>query len=60
MLHRYLSIEGERPDDPAGELEGVRVPSEIPKPLTEAQVTSLLDSVVVTELIHRRDLALMG
>ncbi len=59
MLHRYLSIEGERLDDPAGELEGVRVPSGIPKPLTEAQVTSLLDSVVVTEPIHRRDLALI-
>ncbi|HUS41648.1 MAG TPA: site-specific tyrosine recombinase [Ilumatobacteraceae bacterium] len=59
MLHRYLSIEGERPDDPAGELEGVRVPSGIPKPLTEAQVTSLIDSVIVTEPIHRRDLALI-
>ena len=59
MLHRYLSIEGERRDDPAGELEGVRVPSGIPKPLTEAQVTSLLDSVIITEPIHRRDLALI-
>ena len=59
MLHRYLSLEGERRDDPAAELEGVRVPSGIPKPLTEAQVTSLLDAVVVTEPIHRRDLALI-
>ncbi len=59
MLHRYLSVEGERRDDPAGELEGVRVPSGIPKPLTEEQVTSLLDAVVVTEPIHRRDLALI-
>ena len=59
MLHRYLSIEGERRDDPAAELEGVRVPSGIPKPLTEAQVTSLLDAVVVTQPIHRRDLALI-
>jgi integrase/recombinase XerD len=59
MLHRYLSIEGERRDDPAAELEGVRVPSGIPKPLTEAQVTSLLDAVLVTEPIHRRDLALI-
>jgi integrase/recombinase XerD len=59
MLHRYLSIEGERRDDPAAELEGVRVPSGIPKPLTEAQVTSLLEAVVVTEPIHRRDLALI-
>ena len=59
MLHRHLSIEGERRDDPAAELEGVRVPSGIPKPLTEAQVTSLIDSVLVTEPIHRRDLALI-
>lgn len=59
MLHRYLSIEGERRDDPAAELEGVRVPSGIPKPLTETQVTSLIDSVLVTEPIHRRDLALI-
>ncbi len=59
MLHRYLAIEGERNDDPAADLEGVRVPSGIPKPLTEAQVNSLIDSVVVTEPIHRRDLALI-
>ena len=59
MLHRYLSVEGERRDDPAAELEGVRVPSGIPKPLTEAQVASLIDSVLVTEPIHRRDLALI-
>jgi integrase/recombinase XerD len=59
MLHRYLSIEGERRDDPAADLEGVRVPAGIPKPLTEAQVVSLIDAVVVTEPIHRRDLALI-
>jgi integrase/recombinase XerD len=59
MLHRYLSIEGERRDDPAADLEGVRVPAGIPKPLTEAQVISLIDAVVVTEPIHRRDLALI-
>ncbi len=59
MLHRYLALEGERPDDPAADLEGVRVPAGIPKPLTEAQVTSLLDAVIVTEPVHRRDLALL-
>ena len=59
MLHRYLALEGERPDDPAAELEGVRVPAGIPKPLTEDQVTRLLDAVIVTEPIHRRDLALL-
>jgi integrase/recombinase XerD len=59
MLHRHLSIEGERRDDPAADLAGVRVPSGIPKPLSEAQVTSLIDAVVITEPIHRRDLALI-
>ena len=59
MLHRHLALEGVRPDDPALELEGVRVPAGIPKPLSEGQVTRLLDAVVVTEPIHRRDLALL-
>jgi len=59
MLHRYLSIEGERRDDPTADLDGVRVPAGIPKPLTEAQVTSLIDAVVVTAPVHRRDLALI-
>jgi integrase/recombinase XerD len=59
MLHRYLAVEGERRDDPAADLEGVRVPAGLPKPLTESQVASLIDAVVVTEPIHRRDLALI-
>ena len=59
MFHRYLAVEGLRGDDPAADLEGVRVPAGIPKPLTEDQVTSLLDAVVVTEPVHRRDLALL-
>jgi integrase/recombinase XerD len=59
MLHRYLAVEGERSDDPAADLEGVRVPSGIPKPLTEAQVTSLIEAVVISEPVHRRDLALV-
>jgi len=59
MLHRYLAIEGDRPDDPAADLEGVRVPSGIPKPLDEAQVNSLLDAVVGTEPLHYRDRALL-
>jgi integrase/recombinase XerD len=59
MLHRYLSIEGQRPDDPAAELEGVRVPSGIPKPLTEEQVSSLLDAVTGIEPLETRDRALL-
>ena len=59
MLHRHLSIEGVRTDDPAADVEGVRVPAGIPKPLSERDVTSLLDAVVGTEPIDRRDLALL-
>jgi integrase/recombinase XerD len=59
MLHRYLAIERYRSDDPTGRLEGVRVPSGIPKPLSEEQITSLLDAVIGNEAIHRRDRALL-
>jgi len=59
MLHRYLSVEQIRPDDPTARLDGVRVPSGIPKPLSEAQVTSLLDAVIGNEPLHRRDRSLL-
>lgn len=59
MLHRYLAIEGVRPDDPAADLEGVKVPSGIPKPLTESQINSLLDAVVGHEPLDHRDRALL-
>ena len=59
MLHRYLATEQIRDDDPTAQLDGVRVPSGIPHPLTEAQVTSLLDAVVGNEPIDLRDRALL-
>jgi len=59
MLHRYLAVERYRPDDPAARLDGVRVPSGIPKPLSEEQIGSLLDAVIGNEPIHRRDRALL-
>ncbi len=59
MLHRFLAVEQHRPDDPTARLDGVRVPSGIPKPLTEDQVTSLLDAVLGNEPLHRRDRALL-
>lgn len=59
MLHRYLAVEQYRSDDPSARLDGVRVPSGIPKPLSEDQITSLLDAVVGNEPIHRRDRALL-
>ena len=59
MLHRFLATEQVRPDDPTGRLDGVRVPSGIPKPLSEAQVTSLIEAVVGNEPLDRRDRALL-
>ena len=47
----HLVIEGERADDPTADLEGVTVPAGLPKPLSESDVTSLLDAVVG----HRAD-----
>jgi len=58
-LHRYLAIEGHRRDDPTARLDGVRKPAGIPKPLTEQQVTSLLDAVVGVDALARRDRALL-
>ncbi|WP_206537660.1 site-specific tyrosine recombinase XerD [Ilumatobacter nonamiensis] len=59
MLHRYLAVEGLRPGDPTANLEGVKVPSGLPKPLTEDQVTSLINAVVGNEPLDRRDRALL-
>ncbi len=59
MLHRYLAVEGDRPNDPAADLEGVKVPSGVPKPLTETQVNQLLAAVVGHDPIDYRDRALL-
>ena len=58
-LHRHLVIEGDRPDDPTADLEGVKVPAGLPKPLSESDVTSLLAAVVGNEPIDLRDRALL-
>ena len=59
MLHRFLATEQVRPDDPTAALDGVKVPKGLPKPLTEAQVTALLDAVTGAEPLARRDRALL-
>lgn len=59
MLHRFLATEELRPDDPTAALDGVKVPKGLPKPLTEVQVTSLLDAVTGADPLARRDRALL-
>lgn len=59
MLHRFMTEDGVRPDDPAADVEGVRVPAGIPHPLTEAEVDRLLAGVVATDPTSLRDRALL-
>ncbi|MEO1059048.1 MAG: site-specific tyrosine recombinase XerD [Actinomycetota bacterium] len=59
MLHRYLAVEGHRGDDPTVDLEGVRVPAGLPKPLSEDEVERLLAATPPIDPAGRRDLALL-
>lgn len=59
MLHRFVVDEGHRLTDPTADLEGVRVPAGLPKPLSEAQVASLLTAVIGTDPVARRDRAML-
>ena len=59
MLHRYMAVEGHRPDDPTADLSGIRVPSGIPKPLTIDEVDRLLAAPTGDDAVARRDRALM-
>jgi integrase/recombinase XerD len=58
-LHRFLADEGAAAGDPAADVAPPRVPAGLPKPLDEAEVTSLLDAVVGTAPVHRRDRAIL-
>lgn len=58
-LHRFLFVEGRRTDDPAADFEGIRVPAGIPKPLSEGEVTSLIEAVRGNGPLEQRDRALL-
>lgn len=59
MLHRFMVEEGARGDDPSADVEGVRVPAGIPHPLSEEQVTALLEAVTGVDPVSLRDRALL-
>lgn len=59
MLHKYLAIEGERSDDPAALVDGVKVPSGLPKPLREEEVERLIGAISGDDSFARRDRALV-
>lgn len=59
MLHSYLVAEDLRPDNPSARVEGVRVPSGVPKPLSLTEVESLLSAVIGEDSLALRDRALL-
>ena len=59
MLHRFLVDEGMSVADPTADLDGVRVPAGIPKPLSEADIISLLAAPTGDGPVARRDRALL-
>ncbi|HEY8094224.1 MAG TPA: site-specific tyrosine recombinase [Acidimicrobiales bacterium] len=58
-LHRFLAEEGRTAVDPAADVPAPRVPAGLPKPLTEEEVTALLEAVVGADPVHRRDRAVL-
>jgi integrase/recombinase XerD len=58
-LHRFLADEGEAAADPGRALELPRVPRGLPKALSEADVTSLLESIVGFDPVARRNRAIL-
>jgi integrase/recombinase XerD len=58
-LHRFLAEEDRAEGDPGARVATPQVPAGLPKALTEAQVTSLLDAVVGEGPAARRDRAML-
>jgi integrase/recombinase XerD len=58
-LHRFLVEEGMADADPGAGLEQPKVPKGLPKPLTEVEVTALIESVVGDDPLARRDRAIL-
>ena len=58
-LHRFLVEESGAARDPAAAVAPPRVPRGLPKALTEAEVTTLLDAVVGHDPVARRDRAIL-
>jgi integrase/recombinase XerD len=59
MFHRFLVSEGIRSDDPTGRLDGVKIPSGIPKPFDEDSVIRLIESCSAGDPLSRRDRAIL-
>lgn len=58
-FHRFCAEEGRAASDPAAHVAPPRKPAALPKALSEAEVTSLLDAVVGDDPLARRNRALL-
>lgn len=58
-LHRYLAVEQVVDGDPGADVETPRVPSGLPKALSEDEIASLLDGVAGDRPVDRRDRAML-
>ena len=58
-LHRFLGEEARAPDDPGAFVKPPPVARGLPKALTEAEVTSLIDAVTGSGPVARRDRAIL-
>ena len=58
-LHRFLTFEEKRPDDPANEVELPAVGASVPKALEESEIKALIDSMQGTEPIDFRNRAII-
>lgn len=58
-LHRFCVMEGIRDDDPAADVEIPARPRALPKALSVAQVTALIDSVTGDDAVARRARAIL-
>lgn len=59
MLHMFLVAEDARSDNPTSRIEGVRVPSGVPKPLSMDEVESLLSVMTGESAVEMRDRSLL-
>ena len=58
-LHRFLVDEGTASADPTGDVVAPRIPSGVPRALSEEEVGRLLDAVIAQSAVGRRDRALL-
>lgn len=59
MFHAYMVSESLRGDDPTLRVDGVKVATGVPKPLSESDVEALLSAVVGDDAASLRDRALL-